>query len=347
MYYFSEKNIRGNHAGTKARNDVEEILKRNNCIPFNKRQFVLTSDSNENIQSNINNRIQLFSLDLDIKKIKNEVVFVQYPMLAFDTEKEFYKLIKKKNKLVLLVHDVHGLKRQNQNEINKEIEILNIADAVIVHNRFMKAKLIQLGLTVQHIYLLNIFDYLTESKLNINRFKKNSIIFAGNLDKSDFFKEFCKDNKLLRLNLYGPHYDHSLDSMDNLKYIGNYNPDILPEKLIGQYGLVWDGDQINTCHGIYGEYTKYNNPHKLSLYLSSGMPVIVWKEAAIAEFVENNHVGLTVSTLSNLYQLINNITKAEYETMCKNVLRIREELINGKSLSKVINEINADFKDIE
>jgi len=347
MYYFSEKNIRGNHAGTKARNDVEEILKWNNCKPFNKRQFILTSDSNDNIHSNINNRIQLFSLESDIKKLKNEIVFVQYPMLAFDNEKEFYKLIKRKNKLVLLVHDIHGLKRQNQNEINKEIELLNIADAVIVHNRFMKDKLIQLGLNVQHIYLLNIFDYLTESKLNINRFEKNSIIFAGNLDKSDFFKSFCKNNQLLKFNLYGPHYDRALDSMYNLEYVGNYNPDILPEKLMGQYGLVWDGDQINTCHGIYGEYTKYNNPHKLSLYLSSGIPVIVWKEAAIAEFVENNHVGLVVSTLSNLYQLINNITKTEYETMCENVLRIREELIHGRSLTKVIKKINDDFMDIE
>ena len=29
MYYFSEYNYRGNHAGTKARNDAEEILKKN------------------------------------------------------------------------------------------------------------------------------------------------------------------------------------------------------------------------------------------------------------------------------------------------------------------------------
>lgn len=59
---------------------------------------------------------------------------------------------------------------------------------------------------------------------------------------------------------------------------GSFKPEESPEHLQG----VWDGDSVDTCAGNTGAYLRYNNPHKTSLYLACGMPVIVWKEAAIA-----------------------------------------------------------------
>ena len=56
------------------------------------------------------------------------------------------------------------------------------------------------------------------------------------------------------------------------------------------FGLVWDGTSLDGCNGRYGEYLKFNNPHKTSLYLSCGIPVIIWKEAALADFVEEHKV---------------------------------------------------------
>ncbi|NRO11242.1 Beta-1,6-galactofuranosyltransferase WbbI [Lactobacillus helveticus] len=48
-----------------------------------------------------------------------------------------------------------------------------------------------------------------------------------------------------------------------------------------------------------GNYLRYNDPHKLSLYLASGIPVIIWKKAAEAKFVEENKVGITVDSLED------------------------------------------------
>ena len=56
----------------------------------------------------------------------------------------------------------------------------------------------------------------------------------------------------------------------------------------GSFGLVWDGISVETCAGVYGEYLKVNNPHKTSLYLASGIPVIIWKEAAWLSLLNAN-----------------------------------------------------------
>ena len=52
-----------------------------------------------------------------------------------------------------------------------------------------------------------------------------------------------------------------------------------------------------TCKGSFGEYLRINNPHKTSLYLASGIPVIIWSKAALAEFIEKNKCGITVDSL--------------------------------------------------
>ena len=345
MLYFSEKNIRGNHAGTKARNDVEKILQNYGCKPLNSKKYILTSDSSDSIHSNVTNRLMLSRFFLELIKFKNEIVFVQYPMLAFDKETEYLTRIAKSNKLVLLVHDIHGLKRQNQEEITKEIAKLNLASGVIVHNRFMEDKLKKHGLTVPCIYKLDIFDYLYDGEIVSDRKKECGLAFAGNLEKSEFFRSFAEANPDIILHLYGQKFDDSLEEFQNIKYMGNYKPDEIPGKINGKYGLVWDGESITTCSGIFGEYTRYNNPHKLSLYLTAGMPVIVWKDAAIAEFVMNHRVGVCVESLESLEKVINAVSDEEYTMMLNNVTELRKRLLSGDNLKMVLKKIEIDFEE--
>lgn len=342
LVYFSEKNIRGNHAGTKARNDAEQIFKDYGCKALNSKTYVLTSDAGENIHSNIRHRMDFLPLMFDVQKTKYKTVIVQYPMLAFDKADDFLKKISERNNLIFLVHDVHGLKRQNEQEINDEIRRLNLADGVILHNRFMEEKLLQCGLKVKKIYLLNLFDYLYQGSLQKDRLT-DGVIFAGNLEKSDFFRSFATSNPDVRLNLFGPHFDEELESYPNIRYYGSIKPDILPGKLRGKYGLVWDGESIHTCDGIFGEYTRYNNPHKLSLYLASGFPVIVWREAAIAEYVEQHHVGLTLQSLEHLKNQLDQISDEQYRQMCQNVVQVRESLMAGNHLKNCLKMIEKDF----
>ena len=343
MLYFSENSIRGNHAGTKARNDVENILCSYGCKSINSKKYILTSDTTESIYSNVTTRLGLLKYFLELLAVRNKTVFVQYPMLAFDKEAEYLSKIAQHNHLVLLVHDVHGLKRQNQDEIAREISILNLASAVIVHNRFMEEKLKECGLSVSKIYRLNIFDYLCEERITPNHANENGVAFAGNLGKSEFFSAFCKANPNIPLHLYGQKFDNRLNVFPNIRYSGSFKPDEIPGKLFGKYGLVWDGDSIDTCSGIFGEYTRYNNPHKLSLYLVAGMPVIVWKYAAIAEFVVNNGVGIAVNSLESLEKAINCVSEKDYAAMIKNVMFLKAKLLAGNSLKNILRQVEVDF----
>ena len=66
-----------------------------------------------------------------------------------------------------------------------------------------------------------------------------------------------------------------LESYPMKPIFGSFLPDELPSALEGSFGLVWDGDSSKTCSGVFGEYLRYNNSHKASLYLASGFPIIV------------------------------------------------------------------------
>ena len=346
MYYFSEINIRGNHAGTKARNDVETILKNSGAIPINKKPLILKSDINENIYSNIRNRFDFLDYFVKANILKNEVIFIQYPMLSFDKDKKYVKTLSKKNHVVLLIHDIHSLRRGNYEELKKEIDFLNLADILIVHNNFMKKELENYGVNVKKIYNLGIFDYLFTPNDNDLDIEVADIVFAGNLEKSVFLDDFILSNVNIKMNLYGIGWKEKWNQYKNINYIGNFTPDEIPSKLKGKYGLVWDGDSINTCSGFLGEYTKINNPHKFSLYIAAGIPVIAWKESAIAEYIKKYDLGIVLDSLSNLKVLLDEITEEEYLIKCENIKKIRNRVINGKNLKEIIQMINNREEDV-
>ena len=116
-------------------------------------------------------------------------------------------------------------------------------------------------------------------------------------------------------------------------------PDEIPGKLKGKYGLVWDGNTTRGCSGPVGEYTKINNPHKMSLYISSGIPIIAWSQAAIAEFINQYQIGITVDRIDSLSKELSTISEKQYLSMKKNVLELRKKLIHGEFLKRVLKEI--------
>ena len=100
--------------------------------------------------------------------------------------------------------------------------------------------------------------------------------------------------------LYGINYDEQNITSLNVEYKGAFLPNEIPSKLEGSFGLVWDGDSTDGCNGASGDYIRYNNPHKLSLYISSCLPVIVWSQAAIADFVRQHNIGFCVDKLIDI-----------------------------------------------
>jgi hypothetical protein len=107
----------------------------------------------------------------------------------------------------------------------------------------------------------------------------------------------------------------------------------------GSFGLVWDGETTQTCSGTYGEYLRINDPHKASLYLASGMPVIIWKEAALADYILKNGCGIAVDSIEEIPARVKELTPGEYETIRTNTIKIAGRLRGGRYTVRALGKV--------
>lgn len=266
------------------------------------------------------------------KKIKNLVM--QYPIGSIKRFKIFSYILKiynHSNKIVI-IHDIPSLRFKN--EISKEeLNVLNLADIIIVHTNSMKNLLLSKGIYTK-IKILNLFDYLAKGNLEHELNYDKSIVFAGNLEKSKFLKLIDQTNFRNNLYLYGSPIDYIWPA--NLKYIGKFKPDEI-NNIQGSWGLVWDGDSVDTCNGPLGHYLLYNSPHKASLYIAAGKPIIVWEESAIAQFVKENNLGITISSLNDIEKKIDKLSIEDLNHIREGVSKFQKLIRKGEMINLAIN----------
>jgi len=272
----------------------------------------------------------------------NSIVLLQHPFHHKQIAREkFLKILKnnKKVKYVCMVIDIEELRVLGYNNYyEKEFKtMLEIADALIVHNIEMLQFFLKKGIPKEKIINIESFDYLQNNN-NIVEFEK-SISFAGNLEiiKCGFIGELSKI-KDIKINLYGSNFNNKLLNSRNINYHGSFSPDEITKKLNKGFGLVWDGDSIDTCSGNFGQYLKYNNPHKLSLYLSCGIPVVIWEHAAQARFVKKYNVGICVESLKEAEHIISNMSENDYKILQNSVNKIKPLLCSGYFANKAIKQ---------
>lgn len=318
------------HAGTKATEDVITIANRLDFEPL----YIRMNDLATGFWHKLNRQIQ-FRKDWShaYNEIhENSTVLLQHPFHypQLTRESVLLKLKNKKNvQFISIVHDVEELRTLGKERYHKsEFKfMMKIADVLIVHNNVMRDFFISKGFDKKKIVVLEIFDYLRDECDNTFPIFEKSLTVAGNLDvKKSSYLANLSDVKC-KFYLYGPNF--SLKEAGNVIYGGVLSPDQVPKVLTKGFGLIWDGDSIEICKGGFGDYLRYNNPHKLSLYLSSGLPVIIWKQAAEAKFVVENGVGYTVETLHEIPRLMDTISEDEYKEMASRVREVSQRLING------------------
>ncbi len=265
------------------------------------------------------------------KFIGDKVIFVQYPAVNEVLLRMFKKTVTSDSYKIALIHDLTSIQGLTGLEKNKEAELLNIFDCIIVHNECMNDYVDSIGYKGKTV-ILELFDYLHDVKRPISNLPfSNSICFAGNLGKAKFLNNL--DRVKCNWILYGNSGEDNLYNKANVVYKGLLPSDEIQYRMEGDYGLVWDGDSIESCEGPIGEYLLYNNPHKLSCYLAAGKPIITWSHAAIAQFVNKYHVGITVNSLEELNDID---LSTNYNEMRKNALEVKQELAKGMFLEKAI-----------
>lgn len=250
-------------------------------------------------------------------------------------------------RVVLLIHDLEYIRLANEEGRSaassarvrdEERSMLANADALIVHNPSMAAYLHDtFGLDTGRMIDLGLFDYLMGldiARAQVTQNPEPQVCVAGNLtqQKAGYLYELPGD---VAFELYGMGYQDE-NAQFNVHYHGSFLPEELPAALQGSFGLVWDGPSAATCEGVFGSYLRYNDPHKTSLYLASGLPVVVWSQSAVADYVTTRGLGISVESLGELGHAIGGISDGSYQTMLEKVDAYGRGLREGRQLKTAV-----------
>lgn len=338
LCYISRNYYNLTAAGNKAKTDNEDTLTEMGAINLGLQRTV------------INSKLLAFSLDL-IGIIRTclllkygDTLFLQYPV-----KKYFTFLCKmasiKGAKTLCVIHDLGSFRRKKLT-VEKEITRLSCCDYIIASNENMKQWLIQRGMK-KPVGALGLFDYRSKSPIPgkdtqslPNQNRQPTLVYAGALSmrKNAFLVELTKSLNDWNLTIVGnkeglqgiqenSHIDYK-DFMPSEEFISHINAD---------FGLVWDGDSLDTCSGNYGEYLRWNSPHKVSFYLRAGLPIIIWREAAVAPIIEKEGVGIAINSLAELKTIFKNLSSQDVVKMKTEAKNLAKKLNEGYFLQKALH----------
>ena len=332
--YISRNYYNLTSAGNKAKTDNEDTLSETGAV-------------NLGLPRTVNNsKILAFFLDLVgiiracILLKKNDVLFLQYPV------KKYFSFLCcmarwKGAKTVSLIHDLGSFRRKKLT-IEKEISRLSHSDYIIASNENMGHWLKENGLQ-KPVGALGLFDYHSSSfnQSSYNDASTKNVIYAGALSmrKNPFLVELTKNLNTWNLTIIGNKEGlQGLKENSHVSYKGFMPSEEFISYIDAGFGLVWDGDSLDTCSGDYGTYLRWNSPHKVSFNLRAGLPVIIWKEAAVAPIIEKEGVGITISSLKELDNILSHLSQEDYSKMKQNARRMAEKLNQGYFLRKAIHK---------
>lgn len=339
-------------AGVKARDDMDAIFQEMKMQPIE-----IICDGEARKTAGAVKKLQWHKKIANIwedalKNLKSgDHIYIQFPVVehSIHLAKVLKKLEKKEIKSTLIIHDLELLrvaKRTDTSRLKKmrlkmeEQDMLLYCSRIIAHNPKMKKFIESLGIPEKKIVSLDIFDYLMpefdQEKMDKKQYCKDApVVIAGNLrpHKAQYVYHLPENQEF---NLYGVGYEG--EPAEHLHYQGAFEPGEVPYALEGSFGLVWDGTAAETCKGTYGEYLKINNPHKVSLYLASELPVIIWKEAALADFILEHNCGIVVDSLYDIHNALEKMSDETYSKLQKNAKEVAKALRQGSYTKKAFSQ---------
>lgn len=317
-------------ASSKATKDIKEIVL---SLP-NVKYIPLYRHTDNKCFGIIELLVQLVFRCLFIPR--HSIVFIQYPIMNI---KAFYivKNLLRRYEVTTIIHDLQSYRYpQFYADREKELAILNSMKHLIVHTDKMKNLLVKDGVESQ-IHILGVFDYLLPPSEKV-QYEKDAIVFAGALQKSLFLNQMYQiDISPYHINLYGG-VKPAIDNMSNMEYKGAFKPDCI-SAIEGEWGLMWDGDGIDSCTGNFGEYLQLIAPHKFSLYIACGLKIIVWKNSPMADIVQKYGIGITISSLREIKDKLTRLSEQDIEQMNNNIRILSDSLRCGLMFKTVITDI--------
>ena len=272
-----------------------------------------------------------------IRMPSDSIVFLQYPQQRH-IDRLARSAIRRNCKIIVLIHDLDELRGLTAH--NKEV--LKNASVIIAHTDRMSGYVAENYPQAQTV-TLGLFDCLDNIKNTSGSCDYESIVFAGNLEKSLFLEKLPHDLGV-KIHLYGPHPTPKMLENPSIEYHGAVSPEQLSREIPKYgFGLVWDGDSLDGCTGTTGQYLKYNIPYKAVTYLAAGLPVIIWDNMAIRDIVERSGAGISIASLQQISSVIGTIDEHKYAEMQKRLNLLSQKLRAGQfaleALKKALSKI--------
>lgn len=321
--YYTQAYILAKHAGVKPQTDFCNILNSFGATPLALSNKIVVNRWAYRVLNFINWLISWLFMP------SGEIIVLQYPEQR-GLPTIFKRAKSKNNKVIVIVHDLNEIRTGVKDRYQF---VLEDADVIILHTSNM-AKWAKEHYDIKgDIIILNIFDYLLQESTGKCDLKSKDeiyrIAFCGNLAKAEFIEKLnLPDN--IELILYGSNCTEKMKKVKGIKYMGSVLPDELPE-LIKEcdFGLVWDGTEVSQCSGNMGKYLHYNAPYKLSLYLASGLPVIIWNKMGVAEYLNKIGASVQLNSLDELSVLVSSIESGKYKELKAAANKCKKELVSG------------------
>ena len=218
-----------------------------------------TTFSTSQVVSFVRNLMGIIHMSSKVQK--GDIIVLQYPV------KKYFSLIcriahRRGAKTIALIHDLGCMRRKKLTE-QEEITRLMHADGVIATNAVMMQWLKEKGYTKTLDYL-GLHDYLSDS---VSRppvqHSPLKVVYAGTLAlrKNAFLMDMAKQVGNYELVIYGKHKGlPRLQTRGHIKVNPFLSADTFIREVEGDFGLVWDGDSLDTCSGHFGEYLRWNTP---------------------------------------------------------------------------------------
>lgn len=324
LCYISHNYYKG---GNKAKNDIECILTGIGAVNIGLKR----TDINSKVISFVVNLVGILKACLLMRK--GDTIVLQYPLKKYFSFVCHVAHLKGANP-ICIIHDL-GAFRRKKLTVKQEMKRLLNCDYIIASNKVMALWLKKQGLK-KPLGDLGLFDYLSKggdvAEDAGSGDGKRKVVFAGGLSmkKTAFIVKLseCSLTSWL-LDVYGNKDDlQGVQENSQISFKGFIPSEEFVNHVKADFGLAWDGNSIDTCSGNFGEYLRWNSPHKVSFYLRSGLPVIIWREAAVASLIEQFGVGITINSLEELNQKLASLSDEQLLSM----------KVNAKNLAKKLNE---------
>lgn len=329
-------------AGNKAKADTEDTLTEMGAINLGLQRTI----KNSKIIAFFRNLVGIIRACFLIRK--GDILFLQYPIKKYFSFICTIARIKGAN-TISLIHDIGSI-RTHRLTPQQEVKRLSHSDYLIATNLMMREWLLKHGMQ-KPIGALGLWDYRAP---HFNKYPDRTfnpqdikIAYAGalHIKKNPFLIDLSRTLKDWNLVIYGnkkcltgwednPHISYK-GFIDSEKFIQSVNAD---------FGLVWDGDSLSTCSGVFGDYLKWNTPHKVSLYLRAGLPIIIWEEAAVASILKEEGVCITIKSLEELTEKLKALTTSKYKQLKENARQLAKELNEGHFLHHALNNYHTENK---